>query len=217
MSNHPKFRLGIAMAGAVSAGAYTAGVIDYLLETLQAWQVEKDRNRAIFKSLYPEKGLTTKLTKEEIEALAQQGYKFDIPMHDVIIEVLGGASAGAMTAAVTTLALCTDTNPVTSQVEGKEPTGNLIYDAWVNLNDGEAPEDSTLIQMFGTEDLDNEENRIPSLLNSKPILRIGQKATQVLKDKGGDLKNLADYPYISENLEIIFLQVFKNQIFRQPS
>ena len=34
--------MGLCMAGAVSAGAYTAGVMDYLLEALGEW--EKRRN-----------------------------------------------------------------------------------------------------------------------------------------------------------------------------
>lgn len=36
------FEIGITMAGAVSAGAYTAGVIDFLIEALDAWQDAKD-------------------------------------------------------------------------------------------------------------------------------------------------------------------------------
>ena len=35
------FRIGICMAGAVSAGAYTAGVMDYLLEALREWEQKK--------------------------------------------------------------------------------------------------------------------------------------------------------------------------------
>src|SRR5271163_2793770 len=31
------FKIGINMAGAVSAGAYTAGVLDFLIEALDAW------------------------------------------------------------------------------------------------------------------------------------------------------------------------------------
>jgi len=42
MENQKTFRLGIAMAGAVSAGAYTAGAMDYLLEALESWQKAKD-------------------------------------------------------------------------------------------------------------------------------------------------------------------------------
>lgn len=33
-----KFQVGLCMAGAVSAGAYTAGVMDYLLEALNQWE-----------------------------------------------------------------------------------------------------------------------------------------------------------------------------------
>ena len=64
------FHIGIAMAGAVSAGAYTAGVVDYLLETLQRWQEAKDKNRA----LGPE----------------HPDYDHSIPMHDVVIDAMGG-------------------------------------------------------------------------------------------------------------------------------
>lgn len=37
------FKICIAMAGAVSAGAYTAGVMDYLTEALSLWQAKKKR------------------------------------------------------------------------------------------------------------------------------------------------------------------------------
>jgi hypothetical protein len=37
------FHLGITMSGAISAGAYTAGVLDYLIEALDAWE-ERKRN-----------------------------------------------------------------------------------------------------------------------------------------------------------------------------
>lgn len=37
------FVIGFALAGAVSAGAYTAGVLDFLIEALEAWTVAKAR------------------------------------------------------------------------------------------------------------------------------------------------------------------------------
>jgi hypothetical protein len=37
-STAPPFELGVVLAGAVSAGAYTSGVMDFLLEALQAWE-----------------------------------------------------------------------------------------------------------------------------------------------------------------------------------
>ena len=39
----PDFEIGLALAGAISAGAYTAGVIDFLFEALQAWEEERER------------------------------------------------------------------------------------------------------------------------------------------------------------------------------
>lgn len=39
--NEPTFHLGINMAGAVSAGAYTAGVLDFLSEALEEWYAAK--------------------------------------------------------------------------------------------------------------------------------------------------------------------------------
>ena len=37
------FRIGVNMAGAVSAGAYTAGVLDFLIEALDTWYEAKER------------------------------------------------------------------------------------------------------------------------------------------------------------------------------
>jgi len=65
MTNEP-FRICLTMAGAVSAGAYTAGVIDYFLETLRLWEAEK--------------------------AKGDPG----IPDHEVKLEVISGASAGGI-------------------------------------------------------------------------------------------------------------------------
>jgi hypothetical protein len=41
MNPSDPFRLGINMAGAVSAGAYTAGVFDFLIQALQQWEAAK--------------------------------------------------------------------------------------------------------------------------------------------------------------------------------
>ncbi len=65
------------MAGAVSAGAYTAGVVDYLLEVLRSWEEMKNM---------------------QSEATEDQGT--DIPNHRVQIDVISGASAGGITASL---------------------------------------------------------------------------------------------------------------------
>jgi predicted acylesterase/phospholipase RssA len=41
------FKLGINMAGAISAGAYTAGVLDFLTEALDAWHAAKARGEVV--------------------------------------------------------------------------------------------------------------------------------------------------------------------------
>src|ERR1700677_1329943 len=41
------FRIAINMAGAISAGAYTAGVLDFLTEALDAWYEAKSRKELV--------------------------------------------------------------------------------------------------------------------------------------------------------------------------
>src|SRR5579864_9812624 len=41
------FKIGINMAGAISAGAYTAGVLDFLTEALDEWYAAKKRGEAV--------------------------------------------------------------------------------------------------------------------------------------------------------------------------
>jgi hypothetical protein len=85
MSNHdsppnasppepPVFRLGLTLAGAVSAGAYSAGVLDFLREALDAWE-------------------RAKISGKDRDGQA-------VPMHKVQIQAISGTSAGAMCAAM---------------------------------------------------------------------------------------------------------------------
>ena len=115
------FRIGIAMAGAVSAGAYTAGVMDYLLETLERWERAKEQNRN-----YP---------------VDHEKHDPSVPMHKVVIDVIGGSSAGGMTAAITALSLFEGVDPDAPQ--------SKLFDAWVNLND-KSPKNTTLHQLLDT-------------------------------------------------------------------
>lgn len=43
IGTRPDFEIGLALAAAISAGAYTAGVIDFLMQALQAWEDERDK------------------------------------------------------------------------------------------------------------------------------------------------------------------------------
>lgn len=71
--NKKTFELGLVMAGAVSAGAYTAGVIDFLLNALDDWEQAKTNA--------PDK----------------------TPDHNICLRVMTGASAGGMTTAIATV------------------------------------------------------------------------------------------------------------------
>ncbi|MBZ9938919.1 patatin-like phospholipase family protein [Mesorhizobium sp. BR1-1-16] len=64
------FEIAFALAGTVSAGAYTAGVLDYLGEALDAWEAAKERGDE------------------------------DAPGHRVTIRALAGASGGALNGAI---------------------------------------------------------------------------------------------------------------------
>lgn len=39
----PDFQIALSMSGAISAGAYTAGVFDFLIEALEAWEAARER------------------------------------------------------------------------------------------------------------------------------------------------------------------------------
>lgn len=185
MPHNTTFRLGIAMAGAVSAGAYTAGVMDYLLETLDRWEEAKNKNRT---------AIERHGSKEK--AIAAGAYDPSIPMHTVKLEVIGGASAGGMTSCITTLGLFEGFQYVDQ--DNRSGAGNRLYDTWVNLNDTDTP---TLVQMCGTDDL--LDGQIPSLLNSEAIDGIADKANDIVVNKS-NAGHSTNWPsYIAKDLELI--------------
>ena len=67
------FEIGLTFTGTVSAGAYTGGVIDFIIDMLDEWEKEKAANRAKYGG--------------ELD-------KWQVPWHDVVIKGLSGASGG---------------------------------------------------------------------------------------------------------------------------
>jgi hypothetical protein len=101
------FHLAVNMAGAVSAGAYTAGVLDFLMEALEQWYA------------------------------AKAGINHPpVPMHDVSIDAFSGASAGGMCAAIASVMVQGSfqhiRNPADKTVQA---TTNRFYESWVNKID----------------------------------------------------------------------------------
>jgi hypothetical protein len=107
MSDRPVFELGLVMAGAISAGAYTAGVMDFLIEALDAYYAARDR---------PD---------------------WDGPRHDVQVPVLAGASAGGITAAIAAVHFMheiTHLHPG-QNLAPAQAKSNQLYHSWVQQID----------------------------------------------------------------------------------
>lgn len=102
------FEIGLAMAGAISGGAYAAGVIDFLFQALSEWE----------------------------KAKAERPDDPGIPRHAVRLKVVSGASAGGMTAAVLAASLPDGFDPVTGLADGRPaPANNKLYHCWVERID----------------------------------------------------------------------------------
>jgi hypothetical protein len=100
-----EFQIGLTMSGAISAGAYTAGVVDFLIEALETWEAER---------------------------AGPNGAK--APNHRVGIKVMSGASAGAITAAIGAIALAdgeSGASSVTRDGFTYRFTLPKLYESWV--------------------------------------------------------------------------------------
>jgi hypothetical protein len=184
MLQPPIFRLGIVMAGAVSAGAYTAGVMDYLFETLEIWEQKKRINRRIL------------LACNDDWEKARQDPDFDpsVPMHQVVLEALAGASAGGMTAGITALSMFEGFKFYDENSPDKNES-NRLYHSWVNLND--QPGLPTFEQMLDNSDI-VEDGTVSSILNSKPIDIIADRLDNIKVNR-----QLEDLGYVSPNMNLI--------------
>ncbi len=129
------FDIGLVLAGAVSGGAYTAGVVDFLIQALREWE----------------------------KAKTERPGDPDIPRHVTRLKVLSGASAGGMTAAVLAASLFDGFDPVTGLAEGQPaPVNNRLYGCWVDridighlLADRDLRADPTLVSLLDSTILDD--------------------------------------------------------------
>lgn len=143
------FVVGLTMAGAVSAGAYTAGVLDYLFRAI-------DRHNA---------------SVAEPEAPDHDPR----PRHRVVVKVMSGASAGGVCAGLALAGLIDRQQPGTRRLRPPEEksfageAGAVAYDVtlpplhrvWVEDIDLFSDQSTGLL---GRQDLDNEK-RVTALLN----------------------------------------------------
>jgi hypothetical protein len=163
------FEITLAMAGAISAGAYSGGVIDFLFEAIDEWY---------------------KLRQEAPN---------DYPSHNVSINAISGASAGAITGA---LAVASLRFGIPARHEPRESfsgyTLQSMYDAWVvNIDMLKTPSNGGLLS---TSDL-RPGRDVTSLLNSDVLEQIGVAAFSYAP-QGGRLRAL---PYVSHELHLYLM------------
>src|ERR1700744_5010471 len=100
------FHIGINMAGAVSAGAYTAGALDFLTEALEQWYAAKNSPNPA------------------------------VPLHDISLDVFSGASAGGMCAAISAVLVQGTFQHIHAPEDPSvKETTNRFYESWVNKID----------------------------------------------------------------------------------
>jgi hypothetical protein len=118
-SSDKHFQIGLAMSGAISAGAYTAGVFDFLVEALDQWE------------------------EAWLEDRTKNSDRPTVPEPNVRLKVMSGASAGAITAAIGAVALA-DGNQIAKRYTKPsftKPDAEFsiylpkLYDAWVDKPD----------------------------------------------------------------------------------
>ncbi|MGY2051436.1 patatin-like phospholipase family protein [Methylobacterium sp. JK268] len=102
MAERKVYEVGLVLAGAVSAGCYSAGVMDFLIEALDGYYA----------------------------ARGQPGWTG--PTHDVRVPVLAGASAGGMTAGMAALHLFRDLAHVRPGAPPPPAGTNRLYASWVS-------------------------------------------------------------------------------------
>ena len=101
------FQFALVLGGTVSAGSYTAGVLDFLIEALDSWtDIQKKENGAAEPSA---------------------------PRHNTLLKLIAGTSGGGVNAAIAARALAYDFPHIS---RGTPNTGlgvaNPFYDVWIN-------------------------------------------------------------------------------------
>ncbi len=157
------FEVGLTLAGAISAGAYTAGVIDFLIEALDAWEHAKATEKA--------KG--------------DDARTYAAPFHTVRLKVITGASAGSIIGAIAAAAIRYDFQHVNASLaedESKART-NPFYRAWVS--------DIDIAKLLETKDLRDNPGKFDALLDSTCLLDIA-KAVMAYRGTPIDRPYLSD-------------------------
>lgn len=177
--NKNVYEIGLAMAGAISAGAYSAGVVDFLFQALHEWE------------------------------LAKRDYPDNVPNHAVCIRAAAGASAGSITAALAAVAVAGGLRPekVADPQKDRQPYRNVLpalYRAWVTMPDMAARQPDTP-DLLATNDL--RDGASPqSILNAGILDALTDQALDLPPPpegtEGGPAYGGNPLPYFAERLHL---------------
>lgn len=176
------FELGLTLAGAISAGAYTAGVLDFLFQALDEWDNHRGRP--------------------------------GVPADRVAIKVVTGASAGAITGALSVIALARGLHPVEYDQREREncypsyrPQDQAyrcvlpaLWRTWVELPDMLRSGNDT--GLLGTSDLKTSSADLRSLLDASVLDRIKTSAIAAPADPEEGQLRQTPAEYISARLHV---------------
>ncbi len=143
------FYLGISLAGTVSAEAYSAGVMDFLIEAMDAWSSQRAKEK---------------------EQHGDNYSAWSIPPHELQLAVLSGASGGGMVGATAAAVLSQEFHAVHEQSPAPAAGGNALFRSWV--------EEIHPKELLGHADLDKAAHP-PSLIDCSPIRSIAERAIRV--------------------------------------
>jgi predicted acylesterase/phospholipase RssA len=140
------FEIGLVLAGAVSAGAYAAGVIDFLIEAIDRWYAAKE--------------------SEASRGIPHEQWR--VPPHNIRLRAISGSSAGSMVAALAAVVLneapCA-VNP--AHLPEKNDKKNKLYSSWVVEAD--------IAPMLETGDLKEKTEPLTSLLDSSFLNKLAEE------------------------------------------
>ncbi len=143
------FEIALVLGGTVSSGAYTAGVMDFLIEALDAWTEARDGNDPT------------------------------VPRHKSVIRVIAGTSGGGVNAATAARALAFEFPHVSRATPADMAAGNPFYDTWVNglrlsellaTDDLDAPE-SAPVSLLNGKAIDRAASKLFVFAGTKPKAR----------------------------------------------
>jgi Patatin-like phospholipase len=177
--NKNVYEIGLAMAGAISAGAYSAGVVDFLFQALHEWQ------------------------------LAKRDEPDNVPNHSVCIRAAAGASAGSITAALAAVAVAGGLRPekVAEPKKDEQPYRCVLpalYKAWVTMPDMASPHANTP-DLLSTNDLEGGVS-LQSILNAQILDALTDEALELPTPQEGTLLGPAyggePLPYLAERFHL---------------